>query len=329
MVNYFRKEMRQPIVGTHKSIPEPIESKLKRTGFGHSMGGAILINVALMHPRLFTTVVNFEASICRSPRQYTTLPGYFITFRKDQWPSRDAAAKYLSKHPLYKTWDPAVLDLFLQYGLRDGPTLLYPNALSSGSSVPVTLTTSKHQEITDYTRAAFPPDRSTPIADFQPTANGHPDIGDASWRHPKEAFYRPETTLMFPQLPYLRPSCLWLYGSDSTFMSDRANRQDKTNVTGTGIGGSGGVAAGRVKEIDVSGGGHYLPLEAPRKLAVEVLGPWFDTEVERWVKETEEERKEWESVALEKRSQVSDDFLYWMKTHNDPRKVTKAMRLKL
>jgi hypothetical protein len=275
------------------------------------------------------TVINFEATIFRSPRQFTSLGAYPITFRKDQWASREVAAKSLRKHPIYKTWTPAVLDLFLKYGLRDLPTPLYPDAGPHESAKPVTLTTSKHQEVSSYTRAAFPPAHDTPLTEFSPTRSGHPDIGDAEWRHPKEAFYRPETTLTFAQLPFLRPSCLWLYGSDTVFMIGKATRHEKTNATGVGIGGSGGVAAGRVQELEVSGGGHFLPFEAPQKLAVEVVGPWFDTEVERWVSEKQEEHTAWESVDATKRGQVSDDFLYWMKTHNDPRKVTRAMRLKL
>lgn len=293
------------------------------------MGGATLLNVALMHPRLFTTTINFEASICPRPRDFTSLPAYAITFRKDRWPSREAAAKSLSKHPIYKTWTPVVQDLFFQYGLRDVPTSVYPDALSADSSGSVTLTTTKHQEASAFTRAAFPPDRSTPLADFQPNEHWHPDIGDANWRNPKDPFYRPETTLIYPHLPYLRPSCLWLYGAKTQFMMDKANRQEKTNTTGIAIGGSGGVTAGRVKELEVPGGGHFLPFEAPQTLAVEVVGPWLDTEVERWVKVRDEERKAWNAVDVAKRSQVSDDWLHWMKTHNDPRKVTKAMRLKL
>jgi pimeloyl-ACP methyl ester carboxylesterase len=293
------------------------------------MGGAILLNVALLHPRLFTTVVNFEATIFRSPRQFTSLGAYPIIFRKDQWPSRDAAGKSLRKHPIYKKWNPAVLDLFLYHGLRDLPTLSNSDAVSPDSTAPVTLTTSKHQEVSSYTRAAFPLDRGTPLADFSPTMSAHPDIGPADWRHPKEPFYRPETTLTFAQLPFLRPSCLWLYGADTTFMIGKATRSERTKATGSGIGGNGGVPAGRVHEQEVVGGGHFLPFEAPQKLAKEVVGPWFDMEVGRWAKERRDELKAWESVDPAKRSQVSADFLHWMRTHNDPRNVTRAMRLKL
>jgi hypothetical protein len=293
------------------------------------MGGSILLNVALMHARLFTTMINFEATVFRSPRQFTSLGAYPIIFRKDQWPSRETVARSFSKHPIYKTWDPAVLQLFLQYGLRDLPTQLYPNVVPSDSSVPVTLTTSKHQEVSSYTRAGFPSDRDTPLSAFSPTTSSHPDIGPKEWRHPKEPFYRPETTLIFAQLPYLRPSCLWLYGAETTFMVGQKARDERANALGSGIGGSGGIGAGRVESREVSGGGHFLPFEAPRKLAMEVVGPWFDKEVELWEKNRQEERRAWDGVNPAKRSQVSEDFLHWMKTHNDPRKVTRAMRLKL
>jgi hypothetical protein len=118
---------------------------------------------------------------------------------------------------MYKTWDPIVLEVFLQYGLRELPTAMYPDPTDSGSA-PVTLTTTKHQEVASYTRPAFPPDRSTPLADFQPTRVSHPDMGDKNWRNPKDPFYRAESTMLFAQLQYLRPSCLWLYGEKTIFV---------------------------------------------------------------------------------------------------------------
>ncbi|KAF2127400.1 alpha/beta-hydrolase [Dothidotthia symphoricarpi CBS 119687] len=312
MVNHFRKDMIQPIVG-----------------FGHSMGGVVLLNAALIHPRLFTTLVTFEATVFKNPRQHTSLGANPITFRKDQWPSREAAAKSLVRYPMFKAFNSTVMDLFLKYGLRDLPTVLYPASIPPGSPIPVTLTTTKHQEVLNYTRAAFPPNRSTPLSEFVPTHIAHPDIGDADWRHPREPFYRPEIPLTFLQLPRLRPSCFWLYGADTTLMPEKFKRDDRTNTTGIGIGGSGGVAQGRVREQVIPGGGHFLPFEQPQSLAENVVGPWFSSEVERWEADMKIERKAWEEVDVAQRSQVSDDWMHWMKTHNDPRKETRAMRLKL
>jgi hypothetical protein len=120
-----------------------------------------------------------------------------------------------------------------------------------------------------------------------------------------------------------------LYGAETVFVTERQLREDRTKVMGAGVGGSGGVASGRVKEIEVPGGGHFLPFESPRKLAEDVVGPWFEEEMERWTAEAETESKAREKLSAAQRSQVSDDWFHWMKTHNNPKKVTRAMRLKL
>lgn len=291
------------------------------------MGGVVLMNVALMHPRFFASLTVFEATVYKTPRQTTSLGACPILFRKDQWPSRAAAAQTLQTHPVYKTWDPAVLALFIQHGLRDLPT--FEHRVPSSSDTPVTLSTTKDQEVSTYTRAAFPPSRTTPLSAFSPSPSSHPDIGSRHWRHPEEPFYRPEMTLTYAQLPHLRPPCLYLYGSDTTFLLGDAQRRERTEITGSGIGGSGGVAAGRVAMRVVNGGGHFLPLEAPRELAMEVLGPHFDGEVERWMCERREEREDWGKMEVGERGKVSEDFRWWMRVENNSRKVKRESRVKL
>jgi pimeloyl-ACP methyl ester carboxylesterase len=254
------------------------------------MGGNVIINVALMHPRLFATVLTFEPIILKYPRQYVSLGVYPLTFRKDQWPSREAALKSFQKHPVYKRWTPEALELFMKYGLRDLPTLLYPEAPKDAPE-PVTLTTTNHQEALSFSRPAYPPDRSTPLSEYVPTEATHPDIGDLNWGTPRAPFYRPEVVQTFLQLPYLRPSCLWFYGKDTVLLPDKVKRAEKTAACGTGLGGSGGVAAGRVEERELEGGGHYMPIEAPVRLVGEAMGPWLDREVGRWAEETKEARK--------------------------------------
>jgi pimeloyl-ACP methyl ester carboxylesterase len=292
------------------------------------MGGTILTNVALMHPRLFATLITFEPMFFRSPKNSTSLGAYGITFRKDRWPSREVAVQSLSKHPLYKHWDREVLNIFFEYGLRNLPTAVHSDPLPSDAPVPVTLTTTKHQEASNYVRGAFPPSRSTPFSEYDPSAD-HPDIGNADWRHPDEPFYRAEMAMTFHQLPYLRPSCLILYGAKTNLVMEQQLRDDRTSVMGVGIGGSGGAAKGRVKELKVQGGGHFLPFESPKTLAQEVVGPWFVEETKRWVAEAEAEKKAWEAVSPAQRSQLSEEWRHWMKTYNDPRKVDRSARVKL
>ena len=292
------------------------------------MGGTILTNVALMHPRLFATLVTFEPMFFKSPKNSTSLGAYGITFRKDRWPSREIAAQSLSKHPLYKHWDREVLNIFLEYGLRSLPTVVYPDPLPSDGPAPVTLATTKHQEASNYVRGAFPPSRSIPFSEYDPSTEHH-DIGDANWRRLDEPFYRAEMAITFHQLPHLRPSCLVLYGAQTNLVQEQQLRDDRIGVMGVGLGGSGGAAKGRVKELKVQGGGHFLPFENPKTLAHNVVGPWFVEKVKIWQEKAEAERKAWEAVSPAQRSQLSEDWRHFMKTYNDPRKVDRSARVKL
>ena len=75
MVNHFRQYMKRPIIGV-----------------GHSMGGNNLINLSLMHPRLFTTLVLLDPVFARAFRQVGAFAAARAsTKRRDRWPSRKAA----------------------------------------------------------------------------------------------------------------------------------------------------------------------------------------------------------------------------------------------
>src|SRR5271170_6604116 len=178
-----------------------------------------------------------------SPPEAGPTPGTLSTYRKDIWPSRDAAAKEFKGSIFYQKWDPRVLNRWIRYGLRDLPTPIYPkdSTMPKGEKK-VTLTTTKQQEVFTYHRQNFdaygpekPPDRRT-HADLNPTlATIYP-------------FYRPESPITFFRLLELRPSVLYIFGGKSALSYPKA-RQAKVDTTGIGVGGSGGAIAGRVKGI--------------------------------------------------------------------------------
>ena len=149
MINHFRRQITQPIVGV-----------------GHSMGGCHLVRLSLMHPRLFTTLILMDPVIQRLPsRQGNYGPAKASTVRRDRWPNRKAAEASFKRSKFYQTWDSRVLDLWIKYGLRDLPTLLHPEPTAASNTLPplnadpssatvspdketeteVTLTTTKHQ----------------------------------------------------------------------------------------------------------------------------------------------------------------------------------------
>ena len=121
MVNHFRKQIKRPIIGV-----------------GHSMGGSQLVNLSLMHPRLFTSLILIDPVIQRLPSAKGNMgPAKASTNRRDRWPSRVAAEASFKRSKFYQSWDPRVLDLWVKHGLRELPTYIHPYATAASGTPPV------------------------------------------------------------------------------------------------------------------------------------------------------------------------------------------------
>jgi hypothetical protein len=245
-----------------------------------------------MHPRLLTTLVLLDPVIQLSWGADDSVVGsraslaVASTFRRDLWPSRRAAADSFAKSPYYQAWDPRVFRLWLQYALRDLPTPLYPD-LPAGGPVdgPVTLTTPKQQEVWTFVRPNYT--GKDAAGRYVVDRRRAPDSDPSSGQFP---FYRPEPISTFFKLPSLRPSVLYVLGGLSNLVPPGRHR-DRTLNTGTGVGGSGGIAEGRVRDVTPAGGGHLVPMEAPGESAEE-SARWLGAEMERWRREEEEWARE-------------------------------------
>ncbi|CAK7265876.1 hypothetical protein SEPCBS57363_001809 [Sporothrix epigloea] len=207
MINTFRHEMPRPFVG-----------------IGHSFGGATMAIAALLHPRLFTTIVLmdpvldfdlFNPTIEFSPLELSAV-------RRELWPSREAADTAFRRSRLFGAWDPRVLDIWNQYGLKDLPSKWYPDPVAAKATLrkiekiggnvvledkgpPVTLTTTKHQEVFTYMRPLWQGidlDTGRRIFNRQRV----PEISDAGISElGSRKLYRPEVPRTKAQLKYLRP----------------------------------------------------------------------------------------------------------------------------
>jgi hypothetical protein len=67
---------------------------------------------------------------------------------------------------------------------------------------------------------------------------------------------------------------------------------DKMANTGIGLGGSGGTAAGRVRDVFLKEFGHLLAQEAPTECA-EAASKWLGQELQRWREEDQAFRQQW------------------------------------
>ncbi|KAJ5544926.1 hypothetical protein N7535_006688 [Penicillium sp. DV-2018c] len=303
LVNVKRAEMPRPIVG-----------------IGHSMGGAHLTQLCLMHSRLIHTLVLLDPVI---QRQTTQLDGPSLennkrkiaqttqlsTHRRDIWPSRQDAAEGFRRSPFYQTWDPRVLSRWIEHGLRDLPTAIHPDSktvtktktnTNNANGPPVTLRTPLHQEVFTFSRPNYNHTTNATV-----NRRTHPDLdADHPHNHP---FYRPEPARIFSQLPFLRPSVLYVFGGKSD-MCLPDMRADKLANTGVGIGGSGGVAKGRVRDVMLEEFGHLLAQEAVNECA-EAAVAWITPEIRRWREEEESFEREWRGKSKVEKMTVDKEWL--------------------
>lgn len=290
-------------------MPRPI------VGIGHSMGGTILINLALMHPRLLSTIVLVEPMINKSAWKMNFAGILPISKKRDRWNSRDEAIAHFQRNVFYEKFDPRVTALYKEHGLRDE---------DDGS---VTLITSKDQEALTFGRAVFPPSRDQLPADFAPDRRDYPDLPQGEDRNSQNAFYRPENTMTYHMLPFLRPSCLYIHGSASHFAAASAEgRKDKMEMTGVGVGGSGGAQLGRVQDQSVDGT-HFAPFEHPEAVA-ERAATWIADRLAEWRDVEGREERAWQEVPHKDRRKMSDDWLFWaQKMYGRSAKTGKKARL--
>jgi pimeloyl-ACP methyl ester carboxylesterase len=285
LINIHRDEMARPLVGV-----------------GHSMGGCQIAKLAMDHPSLFTSLVLIDPVIQHKSAELVpgeSGPALMSTFRRPVWPSREEAKQSFLKSPFYKVWDARVLDRWIQYGLRACPNPQFPDL----PSPQVSLATPVAQELFSFVRPNY---EGYGVGGKRINRVTHPDLDP---RFPNQhPFYRAEPISILGRLPELRPSVLYIFGSTSVVSTASMNEQ-KLALTGTGVGGSGGVAEGRVKGVTFEGIGHLIAMETPSQTAA-IMAEWVATELEIFNKQRKE-LKEWFARPLEEKQKVDE---LWIET---------------
>lgn len=303
MVNHFRKVMPRPLVG-----------------FGHSMGGNEILQLALIHPRLFSSLILVDPIIQPRPAfgGRSMMVAYFSTFKQDTWASRAQAEESLRKNAFYKHWDTRVFDLFIRHGLRE---------INKGHPA-VTLSTSKHQEVFSVARPAYPPRLDTALTEFVPTRASHPDYlpyGTDNIYQPPVPFYRPESSIISLQLPSLHPHALFITPTSSP-VANSAARAEVIGFTGRGQGGNGGLEEGAVKEVVLKDSDHFVPFSNPGSVAA-AAADWLRAQMHRWSEEVEE-WEQWMAVPDKQKREVDKHWKTWMRRQYGKKKPTDTTRLK-
>ena len=232
-----------------------------------------------MHPRLFTSMIFLDPGFLRTRPQMGVrgeAAGVvnFNTWRKDLWPNRAAAASFIKKTS--SDWDPRAIEKMVTYGFRDLPTALYPNLPPGADPAdpPVTLTTTKHHSCLTQLRPCF--DYRDEHGKIRVNRETHADMDPYLVRM---SLYRPEIIPAINHLPTLRPRALFVFGRHTPYSLD--DMRDSARMTGTGVGGSGGMAEGNVRETLVDGG-HMFPFSAVSETG-QVLGSWLSETIARYI----------------------------------------------
>ncbi|KAJ5644999.1 hypothetical protein N7507_011010 [Penicillium longicatenatum] len=291
MINKFRDEMPQPIVGV-----------------GHSMGAGQLVLLSLLHPRLFASLSLVEPVI--SP-DILTGKGPLLTVislkRRHIWKSKAAAIQEARK--THKGWDKRVLDRWILHAYRELPstTSTHENCTAQVDQ-PITLVSSKYQEVLQYLRPN--PSSHRPVGEkATPDSPPHDHLLYPDVIGPPQTtteFYRYEPILAWKMLKHVRPPVLYVLGQSSPFAAPRT-RERILNRTGAGIGGSGGVKVLQVEEKIIPGS-HQLPLEKASETAAAV-GPWISRSVRRWKDDEARIAKGWASQPMNDRLKGMADWI--------------------
>ncbi|KAL7937551.1 Alpha/beta hydrolase family domain-containing protein [Trichoderma chlorosporum] len=284
------------------SMPHPI------VGIGHSMGGAQLSLLSLEHPRLLRSLILIDPVI-QVPNG-GILPAMSSTLRQDIWPSKDAAVSRFKGSKFFQTWDPRVLDRWIEYGLRQAPTELFP-ANSAEEDRRFTLTTSKHQELFGFLRPTYLNIPGEKYVDKDAV------FGE---EHPGYPFYLPVPLQVYRRLPELRPSILYIFGEKSD-LSPPEQRQAKMIRTGTGVGGSGGAAAGRVKEVTLDYG-HLVAMEKVAECAGAIVA-FLGDELEQWRQEKADFEQYWNKKSRTEQTTIDKDWAQQVDPNATPASKSK------
>ena len=285
------------------------------------MGGSQILHLALIHPRLFSSLILVDPIIQPRPSfgGRSMMVAYYSTFKQDTWSSREEAKDSFRKNPFYEGWDSRVFNLFMRHGLRQ---------VREGQPA-VTLSTSKHQDVFSIARPAYPSSLDKALTEFVPTRESHPDYlphGTGNAYQPPVPFYRSEAYIISLQLPTLRPHVLYLTPTSSP-IANHAARAEVIGFTGRGLGGNGGLEEGAVKEVIMEESDHFVPFSRPAEVAA-AAGEWLGAQMQRWDEEVRA-WEQWMAVPDKQKCTIDNDWKTWMRRqYGKKKKPNDEVRLK-
>ncbi|KAJ5273776.1 hypothetical protein N7478_008901 [Penicillium angulare] len=284
MVNHFRHDMPKPIIG-----------------LAHSMGCSQMLLLSSWHPTLFHSFAFTEPGI--DPKYGDMALATWVSRvlqQEDFWDTKEEAEKVLVKSQVAQKWPAKSLARLKHYGVYQVKTNPTPKWA---------LTTPKDQ-IACVVLRHIPNSIQVSCDDLADlTASQREMVPDLD---PKIAlrgsFYRSEFQHSWDLLPKMRPSVLYINGDSSPHFGDPSTRDRRAEITGTGVGGNGGMKLRAVQQVVIKGAGHNMPFDDHFTQVSSHVAHWLAKESQRWADGPGQRLRDWRAKEFGNQQRVSQDY---------------------
>ena len=286
VITHFRKQMMRPIYG-----------------LGHSMGCNQLVYLSHWHPRLFQGLVFVESGCDKEYGKGIIFPWMMLHLnRKVDFSTREEAAKELVRAHQAKAWDERAKSRLMKHGVHE----------QNGKWMS---TTPKEQIAALVCR--FNPKKLgvKGIEDMtMEQREDIPDVDPQAWN--PGSFYQSALKQSWDLLPHVRPRVLYVNGGQSPFFGRPSTRDERARITGTGVGGSGGMKVGAVEQVVIKDGEHTLVFEKQVGDVADHIALWLEKDVRRWQQGEEKCLEEWRAKSVAAKQSVPEGYVQALAAEN-------------
>jgi hypothetical protein len=285
VINHFRDKITRPIIG-----------------LGHSAGCNQLFCLSNWHPNLFHSFAFIEPAIDREYGMGISVGwAYSVLKFKDAYTTREEAETQLIRCHNAKSYEKRVSDRFRVYGVyeRDGE-----------KDKEWAMTTPKDQLVglmgrINPTGVARGPGgmADVTLADREIVPDADPEGFQTG------PLYRAELQKAWLLLPSMRPWVLYINGGKSPAFGPAKAREERLMLTGTGVGGNGGVRLGAVKQVVIEDGEHTMTFDRKLYNVAAHVADFLATESKRWTDGPKKQRDDWLRKSLEEKQSVGKDYV--------------------
>ncbi|CAG8658486.1 8604_t:CDS:2, partial [Dentiscutata erythropus] len=91
-------------------------------GIGHSIGGTSMLKAETIRPGTFASILTLEPIVKPIIVREFEIQETKVKNRRERWPDRKSAHISFNTNEFFKSWNPEILNLYVQYGLYELPS---------------------------------------------------------------------------------------------------------------------------------------------------------------------------------------------------------------